>query len=897
MNVVELRFYGSDAPNGTVLGTLTEGELERLELYVPERGPGAGLLEVDRSLITPAMAAPGNVVKVTFPYIDADPVWAFLLDEAIYRLLSEQDSDTITIGGPGLLGLLKGARLLDVPYAPGQPWRGSVTMEGIWHWVNQPYGAIATRLIEEGQNQTGLPLEHVTVDFDRDVDSNGLPWDTIDETYELGIGASIEEALANITDTGDFLLRAQPNLLFQAFQSWGINRTSATYAAGKVRLTVPNLLTEVERAAHGFGAWTHVLMEDNAGNFTTVISPDYVAGTPARWGYLRIGTTDDAALVQKIGANALRQQRLGLDSVELEIVPGDDELNGRYLPFKHFVPGDTLTLHTGTEDHDYDDAAMILRGVRITLTDADGATAATAHRSLRVVLELNSGTDADGGTVGGVSRGGGGSGNCDCPQPCRASIIGSTFSPVAALGSAGTLDSVNYDAVLVTGPQVERVRMNVGQSCVIGQCIVVVTSHRGSHSEESAVYDQRGNVYAMAAEYFDPDGDVTLRIWYTDLSQNLSVGDYIGFEVGGASLGNLEKGGKVITAYLFNGGLASPVESGNADAFGSSPAVAVGAGDLLVAAVGWKGGSSGFPDTITQDPDWTPFTSATTGAHAADSQAVVAGFRVADADGETYSATIDQARDWAALGAIFSTTSATAVSGDMHPELVGTGNRYARCGHSHVLLRTVAPTTSDDEESKIPETTLWVNTLTGETWLLVDNTAGAAVWISVGTGMLNPMTAAGDIVIGGVSGDPDRLPIGAAGRHLVSRSGTPAWEESVLLIPFIIDGAGAAIATGVKGDIGPFNFAGEIVAVAVLADQSGSIVIDLWKDSYANFPPVVGNTITASAKPTISAATKSKDTTLTGWTKAIAVDDIIRVNVDSATTITRVTLALHVKKV
>ena len=55
---------------------------------------------------------------------------------------------------------------------------------------------------------------------------------------------------------------------------------------------------------------------------------------------------------------------------------------------------------------------------------------------------------------------------------------------------------------------------------------------------------------------------------------------------------------------------------------------------------------------------------------------------------------------------------------------------------------------------------------------------------------------------------------------------------------------------------------------------SGSIVIDVWKDTYANFPPTVADTITASAKPTLSSATKSDDTTLTGWTTAVTAGDV-----------------------
>ena len=109
----------------------------------------------------------------------------------------------------------------------------------------------------------------------------------------------------------------------------------------------------------------------------------------------------------------------------------------------------------------------------------------------------------------------------------------------------------------------------------------------------------------------------------------------------------------------------------------------------------------------------------------------------------------------------------------------------------------------------------------------------------------------------------------------------------------IIDGAGSVITTGVKGYL-EIPFACTITGVTLLADVSGSIVVDVWKDTYANYPPVVGDKITASAPPTISAAIKSKDTTLTGWTKTIAAGDIIGFNVNSATTITKVTISITV---
>lgn len=114
-------------------------------------------------------------------------------------------------------------------------------------------------------------------------------------------------------------------------------------------------------------------------------------------------------------------------------------------------------------------------------------------------------------------------------------------------------------------------------------------------------------------------------------------------------------------------------------------------------------------------------------------------------------------------------------------------------------------------------------------------------------------------------------------------------------ITFIIDGVGATIATGIKGDL-EIPFACTITRATLLADQTGSIVVDIWKDTYANYPPTVLDTITASAKPTISSGVKSQDSTLTGWTTSIVAGDTLRFNVDSVTTVQRVTLSLKVTR-
>lgn len=156
------------------------------------------------------------------------------------------------------------------------------------------------------------------------------------------------------------------------------------------------------------------------------------------------------------------------------------------------------------------------------------------------------------------------------------------------------------------------------------------------------------------------------------------------------------------------------------------------------------------------------------------------------------------------------------------------------------------------------------------------------------------LTTRGDLFRRGASAI-ERVALGADGRVLASDGTDAVWEAQYATVIVVIDGGGAAITTGVKCDL-TLDFAGVIEAATLLADQSGSIVIDVWKDTYANYPPTDADSITASAPPTISSAVKSQDTTLTGWTTAVAAGDTLRFNVDSATTVTRVTLALKVRR-
>lgn len=133
-----------------------------------------------------------------------------------------------------------------------------------------------------------------------------------------------------------------------------------------------------------------------------------------------------------------------------------------------------------------------------------------------------------------------------------------------------------------------------------------------------------------------------------------------------------------------------------------------------------------------------------------------------------------------------------------------------------------------------------------------------------------------------VSGLPAELPAGD----------TPAGTGTLVAV---FDGGGSALVVGSKCYI-RVPVACTITKVTLIADQAGALVVDVWKDSYANYPPTVADTITASAKPTLSSAAKAEDATLTGWTKTIAAGDVLGFNVDSCTTITWAQVILEVTR-
>lgn len=102
------------------------------------------------------------------------------------------------------------------------------------------------------------------------------------------------------------------------------------------------------------------------------------------------------------------------------------------------------------------------------------------------------------------------------------------------------------------------------------------------------------------------------------------------------------------------------------------------------------------------------------------------------------------------------------------------------------------------------------------------------------------------------------------------------------------------ISTGVKVFV-EVPFACRVTGWTLVADAVGDIVVDVWKDTYANFPPLVADTIAGTEKPTLAAAQKNQDLSLSSWDTDIDAGDVLAFNVDSAATVQVATLTLRVQ--
>mgnify|MGYP000904973931 CR=1 FL=1 len=123
-----------------------------------------------------------------------------------------------------------------------------------------------------------------------------------------------------------------------------------------------------------------------------------------------------------------------------------------------------------------------------------------------------------------------------------------------------------------------------------------------------------------------------------------------------------------------------------------------------------------------------------------------------------------------------------------------------------------------------------------------------------------------------------------------------AWAvngEQYFNIQVVLGNGIEALSSGLKGYLEiPTDC--YLIGWRIVGDVSGSCVIGLWRDTYANFPPTSADLILSSAKPTLSNAQKNQNTSQRLFLNR---NDWLAFYVESAATVKQITLSLLCMKV
>jgi len=87
-------------------------------------------------------------------------------------------------------------------------------------------------------------------------------------------------------------------------------------------------------------------------------------------------------------------------------------------------------------------------------------------------------------------------------------------------------------------------------------------------------------------------------------------------------------------------------------------------------------------------------------------------------------------------------------------------------------------------------------------------------------------------------------------------------------------------------------FSGTIISWQIIVNTSSTLTLDIWK---SNTIPTSSDSITGSAKPSLSNQQFATSSTLTGWTTGVSINDIFVLDVESNNNASYINLTLIVR--
>jgi hypothetical protein len=115
----------------------------------------------------------------------------------------------------------------------------------------------------------------------------------------------------------------------------------------------------------------------------------------------------------------------------------------------------------------------------------------------------------------------------------------------------------------------------------------------------------------------------------------------------------------------------------------------------------------------------------------------------------------------------------------------------------------------------------------------------------------------------------------------------------------LMDGQGGVLSAGVKADITiPFNI--NIYKWRLMAGTTGTLLMGIWNDTYANYPPISADAMSAGATGPYLLGTDilKREATTSGWGSPTgAQDSVVRINIDQISNIKTASLTLFYNRI
>lgn len=675
--MVSYRFdlYPRTNPNGTLIRSLAS--LQKAAYRAEANGTSTGQIALRSTTADGQAIDPLGLQYIRVVELPSGSVrGGFFLEKGKFAALSEDEDSLLTFSGAGTLAYLARASMAPHTYISpiftGQDpfddtWRlgaqstafanGSYLGAMLWRVIYEALhftpgshkhedGVIYTDTHDDDRVESAIPA--VSMTFDQWEDSSGNPWTLQAPDFKAQVGENVLSVVKRLMEAGLYV-ELDPDTF--ALSAWEqdvhramLDATGAAWGAGVVRFQSPtdpddistgNIKDDAQRNIEAH-IKRSALWAGQGDVYGLATSPSDIP-----WeGHYQAAVSDTAAL-EAIAAVQLAAIAEAGDTLKLRLWMEDDELNGHYLPWDHVLLDQQVTVHTGTDQWEFNEQTFPVAALTV---------------------ELRQG------------------GNWDCIVELGASYSASTsrqfqVSPVAAHNH-------------LPNPELCRAMGTVSDTVLID----FDWEDEPDHTETIPAYP------ALSQPSYDM------------VANSHHFGDY--------RIGLLASPGYVwINATPGNDYVISLTHR------------SLNFTDTNALQIEWVSGVSGSYANVSTETHVLTTSGQVIVSTTIPTTAPVGavGFKLTQAgayDGwHLHSITISEAG-----------TLAEGTEGDGHAALIGTGNRAKRCSDTEHYHTDRAPGVDDDWSIGMRNNTLWINDLTGEMWLLLDNTTGAADWLKVGFG-------------------------------------------------------------------------------------------------------------------------------------------------------------------